>query len=437
LIFDQQLPGQWPPSMPPLQPAGLRTWAEAQARVVQAEAQKRVRAVARAEALARALTGAPALTEVRPAFRYDEVLADSKLVDIIDSIKPDHRQSLARELSRHSYTLQEYWWFIQIITPIIRLPKELLHQILLIIINDTSHSPLMLTQVCRLWYTIVTGVWASLKLGTTTPKDIVTKQLERDQLFLDVSVDTEFDRGDFTPSESAYDAIFAAIQATSRWRSFVVETFPAQADLSEHLVDGHLKRCPNVVLSRLRTFKIKSACEMSPLLDRILHILGTSASEELTTIEINSSNVILLLAPTYPSIFNSVKILSLDAVGLHNPVDFLPHLHQLEELTASHLSFPIYHSDVDLPFVHTLRHLTPRAVSIQWMSDRTFYALESCTLLVPLHHLLHSPSTTLPNCEHFAFQGHPLDILDGVLAHKLIQLSVTSSYSVNCGEVDN
>ena len=386
------------------------------------------RAVARAEALVRVLKR-EWVAEEQAAYTisYDEVLADSKLVDIIYSIEPVRRQRFARKIPTNS--LQEYWWFIQIITPITRLPPELLHQILLIIIDDASHSPVVLMRVSRLWHTIVTGIWASLKLGTTTTKDVVINKLERN-LFLDVSVDTECDRGHFTPSESAYDAIFAAIQATSRWRSFVVQTFPAQADLSEQVVNRRLETCSNAVLSRLRTFKIKSACERSPLLDRLLRILGTSASEELTTIEIHSPNVISFLAPTYSSIFNSVKVLSLDALGLHNPVDLLPHLHQLEELTASRLSLPIYPNDVNLPFVHTLRHLTLRAVSIQWMGDRTFYALESCSLILPHHrHLLHSHNITLPNCEHFAFQGYPLDILEGVSAPKLTELSVISSYS--------
>ena len=117
--------------------------------------------------------------------------------------------------------------------------------------------------------------------------------------------------------------------------------------------------------------------------------------------------------------------ISLDAPQLHIPAVLLPHLHQLEELTASRLSLPIHPNDVNLSFVHALRHLTLRAVSIQWMGDRTFYALESCTLLFPLHrHLLFS--TTLPICEHFVFEGYPLDILDGVSASKLTQLSVTS-----------
>ena len=425
--------------------SGIYEWVQAVAKarvVTQVEALARARVVAPADerAVARAETLVRALTMVRPrigddqaeryTFRYDEFLADSKLTDIIYSIQPDYRQSLARELSLHSYNLHKFWWFIQIITPITRLPTELLQQILLIIIDDVNHSPLVLMRVSRTWYTVVTGIWASLRLGTTTPKDVVTNKLERNQTFLDVLVDTELDRGDFTPSECAYDAIFAAIQATSRWRSFVVQTFPAQADLSEHLVDRHLQRCSNAVLSQLRTFKIKSACERSPLLDHLLCILGKSASEELTTIEIHSPNVISFLAPTYSSIFNSVKVLSLDALGLHNPVDLLPHLHRLEELTASHLSLPIYPDDVNLPFVHTLRHLTLRAVSIQWMSNRTFYTLERCTLLFPLHlHLLHSLRTTLPNCEHFAFQGYPLNILGGVSAPMLTHFSVTSLHS--------
>jgi len=276
----------------------------------------------------------------------------------------------------------------------------------------------------------VTGIWASLKLGTRTPKDAVTSTLERNQWLLDISVDTETDRGDFTPPEGAYEAIFTAIEATSRWRSFVIETFPAQADLPEDMVNHGLQRCSNAVMSCLRTFKIKCACEMSPLLDHLLHILSTTASEGLATVEINSANVISLLVPTYSSIFHSVSVLSLDTPGLRNPVDLLPHLHQLESLTASHLPLPVNHNGVNLPFVHTLRHLKLRSVSIQWMSGRTFHALESCTLLFPLHHLvLHTFHTILPNCKNLTFQGYPLDILEGVSAYNLTRLSVMTSCS--------
>jgi hypothetical protein len=387
--------------------------AEAEARWEEAEAEVRVRA-------------RPMMLEpTANTFTYREVLADSELKKIIYSIEPDNRYGLASHLRRRS---QEFWWMIQIVAPITRLPTELLHQIFLVIIDEAS-SPLALMRVCKHWHTIVTSIWASLELRTTTPKDAVTRKLERNQWFLDILVDTESDRGDSTPSEGAYEAIFAVIEAASRWRSFEVETFPAQADLPEHLNHG-LQRSSGTVMSRLRTFKIKSACETSPLLDHILYILGTTASEELTTIEIKSANVVSFLVPTHSSIFHSLKVLSLDTPGLPNPVDLLPHLHQLETLTASHLPLPVYHSDVDLPFVHTLRHLTLRSVSIQWMSGRTFDILESCTLLFPLHrHVLHTFRTTLPNCTHLTFEGYPLDILEGVSAHNISYLSVRSSCS--------
>ena len=429
---------QPPKSLPPLPPLPPQVVLQAQA--AQAEARARAEAqpqagppvVARAEALAQAL-GAGVWAVEEYAFTYEDVLADSKLKDIIYSIKPEDHHRLARHLYSHSHTIQKYWWLIQIITPITRLPAELLQQILLIIIDEASDSPLVLMLVCKYWYTIVTGIWASLKLGTTTPRAVVETKLERNQLFLDVSIDTEIDRGQFTQSEDTYQAIFASIEATSRWRSFVVETFPLPADLPEPFVNRGLQRCSNAVMNRIKTFKIKCTCEMSPLLDRILRILGTSTSRELTTVEINSPSVISFLAPTYPSIFHSIKVLCLDTPGLSNPVDFLPHLHQLESLTASRLSFPIYHNDVHLPFVHTLRHLSLRAVSVQWMSGRTFHALENCTLFLPLHrHVLHTFCATLPKCKHLTFQGYPLDILQGISAHNLIQLSVScpSSYKL-------
>ena len=51
----------------------------------------------------------------------------------------------------------------------------------------------------------------------------------------------------------AYRAIFAAIRATSRWRSLVANTFPAQADSREDPVSLGLQNCSNPVMSRLRS----------------------------------------------------------------------------------------------------------------------------------------------------------------------------------------
>ena len=410
--------------------AQVLAWAQAVARV-RAEVRAQTLAQTRARALALGVMEALAVARARSralahTVTYGEVLADSELKDIIYSIKSDHRYRLVRDLWHHS----EHWWFIQMIAPITRLPRELLHQILLIIVDNAGNSPLVLMQVSKHWYTIVTSIWASLKLGTTTSKDAVMRKLEMNQSFLDVVVDTEIDCGRLTLSEDAYQAIFVAIEAAPRWRSLVVEAFPAQVDLPDHLVNSGLQRCSDAVLRRLRTLRVKCPCETSPLLDHLLHVLGTSASEELTTVELNSANVVSFLVPAYSSIFRSVTVLSLDAAGLPSPVDLLPHLHQLQSLTASHLPLPVYHNDVDLPFVRTLHHLRLRSVSIQWMSGRIFQVLETCTFIFPIHHhVLDTFCATLPNCKDLTFEGYPLDILNGVSANRLTHLSVVCSSS--------
>ena len=364
-----------------------------------------------------------------PAERVPSVVASPSTIWRI--LTSHHRYGIAGRLRRGKYSC-----IIHFIAPITRLPFELLHQIFLYIIDATSGPPLVLMLVCKHWHDIVTSIWGSLHLGTRTPIDSVTKKLERGQL-LDIVVDTDYDRSEFIPSDGAYDGIFSAIQATSRWRSLVVESFPPWVDLPEDLTNHCLQQCSNATMSRLTTLKIKSACRASPLLDGLLRIIGTTASSELTTVEINSANVISFLVPDYLSVFHSVKVLSLHNPGILNQVDLLSHLHQLKSFTASHLPLPTYHNHVDLPFIHTLRHLTLRAVSIQWMSSRIFHVLENCTLIFPLHHHVphhHVPlpfSTTLPNCKHLTFQGYPLEILGGFSTDKLCHLSVACPGSFN------
>ena len=403
---------------------------EAEARARKAEAA----AKAEAEALL-AVAGAWVLARRQARERGERMLpAVTDSSTIWHSLTSLNRSGVARDLwGRSPETRLEYSSVIDFIAPITRLPLELLHQIFLITIDEANLPPLALMLVCKSWYTIVTSIWASLNLGTRTPLSAVTRKLERSQWLLDIVVDTDADRGDFdTPSYGAFEAIFAAIEASSRWRSLVLESFPSQADLSEEVVNRGLQRCPNATMSRFTTFKVKSTCKTSPVLNGLLHILGTTAGSELTTMEINSANVISFLTLTYPSLFHSVKVLSLNTPGIPNPVDCLPHLHQLESLNASHISFPIYHNNVDLPLVHTLRHLRLKAVSIQWISGRTFHVLEDCTLIFPRHRqVLHTFRATLPNCKHLSFQGYPLEVLGGLSARNLNHLSVTCPSSFN------
>ena len=401
---------------------------EAEARARRAEAEVKVEA----EALAVAGAWVWARGQARErGERMPAVVAHPST--IWHTLTSLNRSGVASDLwDRSPETRLEYSSIIHFIAPITHLPLELLQQIFLITVDGDSSPPSVLMLVCKHWHAIITNIWGSLNLGTRTTIDAVARKLERNQWLLDIVVDTDSDRGDFTPSDGDFEAIFAAIEASSRWRSLALKSFPGQADLSEEVVNRGLQRCPNAMMSRFTTFKVKSTCKTSPLLTGLLHILGTTAGSELTTMEINSANVISFLAPAYPSIFHSIRVLSLDTPGLPNPVDLLPYLHQLETFTVSHISFITYHNDVDLPFIHTLRHLRLKAASIQWMSGRTFHILEDCTLIFPLHHhVLDTFSTTLPNCMHLTFQGSPFNILNNISAHKLIHLSVTCSGSFN------
>ena len=394
------------------------------------------KAQGRARALALELAGVWGWARSEARARGDQIpsaLPDSSTIcRILTNL---NHSGLANYLWHDSPKAKDgYSCIVHFISPITRLPFELLHQIFLIIVEEASGPVVGLMLVCKHWHAIVTSIWASLNLGTKTPINAVTSKLEKSQWFLDIVVDTDSDRFSFAPSDGIFSTIFAAMEASSRWRSLVVESFPPRADLPENFVNRHLQKCSNTTMNRFMTFKIKSACETSPLLDGLLNILGTGtmASSELTVVEINSANVISFLAPAYPSMFHSVKVLSLDTPGILNPVDLLPHLHQLESFTVSHISFPTYDIGTNLPLVHTLRHLSLRAVSIQWMSGRTFHILENCSLIFPLHHqVLHTFSATLPNCKHLTFQGAPLNILNNILAERLTHFSVICSGCFN------
>ena len=121
---------------------------------VQAQAQARAGAVTAASRGTGSDAGASCETGGKArVFTYGEALVDSKLVGIIYSIKPDQRYQFTHELWQ---LYKEDWWLIQIIIPITRLPLELLQQILLIITDKASHSPLVLMRVSKHWYTIIT-----------------------------------------------------------------------------------------------------------------------------------------------------------------------------------------------------------------------------------------------------------------------------------------
>jgi len=59
------------------------------------------------------------------------------------------------------------------------------------------------------------------------------------------------------------------------------------------------------------------------------------------------------------------------------------------------------------------------------MAGRTFHALKSCTIILPIHHhSVHTLGTLLPTCEDLSFEGQPLEALEGFSVNMVTCLSV-------------
>ena len=86
---------------------------------------------------------------------------------------------------------------------------------------------------------------------------------------------------------------------------------------------------------------------------------------------------------------------------------------------------PMYPHDVDLPVVRTLRRMSTKLVSVQWMSGRTFPALEDCAIIWPRHPetLRVQGGVDLPVCTQFIYDDHliePISVLRLPIIDKMV-----------------
>jgi hypothetical protein len=164
---------------------------------------------------------------------------------------------------------------------------------------------------------------------------------------------------------------------------------------------------------RLETFKIFAKCDQSPLLERLLQAVAATTQNQLDIVQVHCPAAVELLShPRHAALFRSIRMLDVEAKGGNSLADLLPHLVQIEDFRASHLRLPTYPLERLLPFVHTIRHLQLKAVSIQWMSGRVFDVLESCTILLPLNHrTLPTQGINLPVCKELTLRCYPLQTL--------------------------
>jgi hypothetical protein len=254
--------------------------------------------------------------------------------------------------------------------------------------------------------------WGPLELRTSTTKDAILRRLNRNPLSLEVRVDTESDK-ESSSSLGAYEGLRLATSSASRWRTLTIDSFPDDNVSIGDIQRYRLNQCFTLPMLHLETFKIFARCDKSPLLERLLQAVAATTREQLDLVQVHCPVAVELLSyPRHAALFRSIRLLDVEAKGGNSLVDLLPHLAQIEDFRASHLRLPTYPLERLLPFVHTIRHLRLKAVSIQWMSGRVFDVLESCTVLLPLnHHTLPAGEINLPVCNKLTLRCYPLRIL--------------------------
>ena len=309
------------------------------------------------------------------------------------------RASWVKDDNRSLQTLQhKYKQVRDFVTPIYRLPIEVLTEVFTIDFEN-DQSPSRLTLVCRDWCQIVEGMasmWQSLKLGTWTAPDRVERFMQK-AWWMNVVIHTEEDMERSEGEGERYIAIALVLATASRWRRLTIDSSPHGISVPSSVV------LPPI--SGLKYIRVASRAQPSPLLDRILENIGTATVGSLSMMEATSYHTIRhLLQPEYVQLFHFLTTLKADTRTTPDSVDLLPHLLRIENLDLSNVSLPPYADDVDLPLVHSLRHLRLKVVSIQWMGGRKFTQLQTCSI--------HSPTTYpptsdvyLPICQELEF-GH-------------------------------
>jgi hypothetical protein len=386
-----------------------------------ADERERIRDLLREHARRRVLECilAEGLNLRQPRLTIDAALADPAYKNILYSLEPDRRHQLACKLWRQftqndqsPMIKRQYARLLPFIAPISRLPLELLYLILLIAIDDGTQSPLALMAICRRWANVMSKIWSSLKLTTSTPQDAILPRLDQNPWSLEVRVDTESDK-ESSSSSGAYEGLLLATSHASRWRSLTIDSLPNDNVSIGDIQRSRLNECFTLPMLRLETFKFFARCNESPLLERLLQAVTATTRNRLHLVQVHCSAAVELLShPRYAALFRSIRLLDVEAQGCISVVDLLPHLVQIEELRASHLRLPTYPPERSLPFVHTIRRLRLKAVSIQWISGRVFDVLESCTILLPRdHRILPTRGINLPVCKELTLHCYPLTIL--------------------------
>jgi len=307
-----------------------------------------------------------------------------------------------------NYTLAQ-----AIVTPVHRLPEEILSDVFMII---KAHRNTFYSQsryhfeVCRRWHRLsqhTPAFWSILRIRQWTDKDYVHSFLSRGKnKSLDVTIYTGGDSTTILNNTQPYEALALVVSSAERLDALT------------------LKRSDNEMLGHLPT----------PLRN---HLLGISATAKaLKDLRILGDPYIFILSPpSHATIFSGLTHLDVSVSGRHEPVNFLPHLLVLRDLSLTRVALVDISANTPLPLVNTLISLSLYHTSIQWMVGKFFKRLTSCEIYFPHRHNSIRPMTvTLPLGEEFTYHAQPLAGLRGFVTPSLRLLHLKNK---NCDKSQN
>jgi hypothetical protein len=306
------------------------------------------------------------------------------------------------------------------------IPVEILSEIFQLVLRYSSRDKKTLMLVCQRWHDImlsIPGITHRLWIRRATKKELVQKFIQgrRFRFAVVVDVNDEGHGKDFN-ADDFHASLMVACEAASRWRFLILRSFPPP---------GEYKAPDTIVqpLESLRGLILREHCDLGSFFEPLMNAITTTAPPHFTRLDIfNLRAVQYLVQPAYLQVFCSLTILTIWlSKRMESPADILPHLQRLKEFHAQRLQLPIYSSNTSLPLIQTLRKLTLKSVSVQWMAGKVFPVLWSCSITFP-HHIdtICLRPVTMPHCIDLKYDSNRLDPLRHFHHLRLVWLNVTS-----------
>jgi hypothetical protein len=340
-----------------------------------------------------------------------------RLNDAIQLERHHLERTLARsrrdtKVIRMEYETAEH--LTQLIAPIQRLPFELLASIFSFIPDEQNQKIDTLMKTCRRWKEIVSSFWAPLKLATWTSLDEVKATLEGANGLFSVTIDPSMDSANppiGSLESERYAALMLAISTSiSQWKTLDILSLPDPHEATgpsweqNHPVDP-------VPMEHLRSLSIPIRHDSSRFLNLLLPSIGATTSDQLTDMRICSVQTVSYLAqPHCGPVFNHLTTFRCLLPRMDNAIDILPHFRALENLEVSGVQFSSSAGPVEFPLTQTLRQMSLKNTTIDWMDQRRFHKLEKCFIMSPLDPSNLS-SVDLPLCMELHFEGPQIDVV--------------------------